>query len=179
MGVSFTRKILLNESVRKHFRGVNTWIRVSSLENLRCDMVDKELLSRKISNLLYYIRQLQAADDINRGKYTADPRSKAFVERYLHLAIEEVFDIANHLVSFCRWREPMGYRDLFTVLKEHDVIPVESLPTFQNMASFRNMLVHHYEKIDDDLVFGIFKKQLPDFILFIDLIKKWTINPKP
>ena len=139
-------------------------------------MVDRELLSRKISKLLYYICQLQEADDINREKYSADPRSKAFVERYLHLAIEEVFDIANHLVSFCRWREPTGYRDLFMVLKEHDVIPVESLPTFQNMASFRNMLVHHYEKIDDEVVFGIFKKKLPDFILFIDLIKKWSVK---
>ena len=139
-------------------------------------MVDRELLLRKTSNLLYYIHQLQEAGDIDWEKYTTDPRSKAFVERYLHLAIEEVFDIANHLVSFCRWREPSGYRDLFTVLKERDVIPVELLPTFQSMASFRNMLVHHYEKIDDDLVFGIFKKKLPDFILFIDLIKKWSLK---
>ena len=105
-------------------------------------MVDRELLLRKTSKLLYYIHQLQEAGDIDWEKYTTDPRSKAFVERYLHLAIEEVFDIANHLVSFCRWREPSGYRDLFTVLKERDVIPVALLPTFQNMASFRNMLVH-------------------------------------
>ena len=75
-------------------------------------MVDKELLSRKISNLSYYISELKRAKDINWKKYTSDSRSRAFVERYLHLAIEEVFDIANHFVSFYRWREPTGYRDL-------------------------------------------------------------------
>lgn len=139
-------------------------------------MVDRELLSRKLSNLSNYINELQRADDINWEKYTVDPRSKAFVERYLHLAIEEVFDIANHLVSFHRWREPTGYRDLLLVLKENRVVPEESLSTFQNMASFRNMLVHHYEKIDDEVVFGIFKKRLPDFILFIDLIRQWSDN---
>jgi uncharacterized protein YutE (UPF0331/DUF86 family) len=139
-------------------------------------MVDRELLSRKLSNLSNYINELQMADDINWEKYTADPRSKAFVERYLHLAIEEVFDIANHLVSFHRWREPTGYRDLLLVLKENHVVPAESLSTFQNMASFRNMLVHHYEKIDDEVVFGIFKKRLPDFSLFIDLIRQWSEN---
>jgi len=141
-------------------------------------MVDQELLSRKISKLLYYIHQLQAADDITKDKYIADPRSKAFVERYLHLAIEKVFDISNHIVSFYRWREPTGYRDLFVILQEQNVIPLKFLTDFQNMASFRNMLVHHYEKIDDDLVFGIFKKKLTNFTLFADLIKKWSLAQK-
>ena len=140
-------------------------------------MVDRELLSRKLSNLSSYVKELQGADDITWQRYTTDPRSKAFVERYLHLCIEEVFDIANHLVSFHKWREPAGYRDLLLVLKEHGVVPEEQLPTFQNMASFRNMLVHHYEKIDDEFVFGIFKKRLSDFILFIDLIKQWSDEP--
>ena len=137
-------------------------------------MVDKELLSRKISNLSCYISELKNAKDINWKKYTTDSRSRAFVERYLHLSIEEVFDISNHLISFCRWREPTGYRDLFSVLQEQGVIPDKLLSTFQNMASFRNMLVHHYEKIDDEVVFGLFKKRLTDFTLFIDLVKKWS-----
>ncbi len=141
-------------------------------------MVDRELLSRKISKLSYYISELKNAKDINWKKYTDDSRSKAFVERYLHLAIEEVFDIANHLVSFCRWREPAGDRDLFSVLKEQGVIPDSLLSTFQNMASFRNMLVHHYEKIDDEVVFGLFKKRLSDFTLYIELIREWSeANP--
>ncbi len=36
------------------------------------------------------------------------------------------------------------------------------------------MLVHHYEKVDDEVVFEIFKKRLSDFTLFIDLIKQWS-----
>ena len=36
------------------------------------------------------------------------------------------------------------------------------------------MLVHHYEKIDDEVVFGLFKKRLSDFILYIHLVKEWT-----
>jgi uncharacterized protein YutE (UPF0331/DUF86 family) len=99
-------------------------------------MVDKELLSRKVSRLRSYIEVLKGAEDINWEKYRSDLRVKAFVERYLHLAIEEVIDIANHLISFHRWREPTGYRDLFTVLKEHGIIDEEHLSAFQNMASF-------------------------------------------
>ena len=136
-------------------------------------MVDRELISRKISNLLYYISGLETADDISWKKYIQDARVRAFVERYLHLAIEEMFYLANHFVSFYSWREPAGYRDLFLVLNEQGVIPAGQLLTFQNMSSFRNMLVHRYEKIDDEVIYAIFKKRLSDFHDFVTLVEKW------
>lgn len=141
-------------------------------------MVDKELLSRKISRLRSYTEALKSAEDIDWEKYKSDLRAKAFVERYLHLAIEEVIDIANHLISFFKWREPTGYRDLFQILKEHGIMSEKDLPTFQNMASFRNMLVHRYETIDEELVFGLFKKRLDDFELFIRMVVNWVERQK-
>jgi len=141
-------------------------------------MVDKELLSRKISRLRTYTEALMSAEDIDWEKYKSDLRAKTFVERYLHLAIEEVIDIANHLISFFKWREPAGYRDLFQILKEHGIMSEKDLPTFQNMASFRNMLVHRYETIDEELVFGLFKKRLDDFELFIRMVVNWVERQK-
>jgi len=141
-------------------------------------MVDKELLSRKLSRLQNYVDVLKTAEDIDWQKYRDDLRIKAFVERYLHLAIEELLDIANHFVSFYQWREPAGYRDLLLILTEHGIFPREHLTIFQNMASFRNMLVHRYENIDDELVFGIFKKRLEDFDLFTTLIMDWVGRQK-
>ncbi len=63
-------------------------------------------------------------------------------------------------------------------VKNEDATPLveEKMPVFQNMASFRNMLVHRYEKIDDEIVYGIFQKRLSDFQLFIDLIQKWVFE---
>ena len=137
-------------------------------------MVDKELVSRKLSQLRMYVDELRRAKDINWEKYRSDLRTRAFVERYVHLAIEEVIDVANHLVSFYQWREPTSFRDLFSILREHDIIPEDDLLTFQRMASFRNMLVHRYESIDDEVVFGIFNKHLSDFDLFIRLVTDWS-----
>lgn len=139
-------------------------------------MVDKELLSRKLSQLREYLNALRNAEDITWKKYEEDLRARAFVERYLQLCIEKVIDIGNHFVSFYRWREPAGYRDLFQVLYENSIIPRKHLSTFQNMASFRNMLVHRYEKTDNEVIFGIFRKRLDDFELFADLIMDWIKN---
>jgi hypothetical protein len=51
-------------------------------------MVDNELVSRNISKLLDYVAGREQAKDINWEKYKSDARSRAFVERYIHLAIE-------------------------------------------------------------------------------------------
>jgi uncharacterized protein YutE (UPF0331/DUF86 family) len=139
-------------------------------------MVDKELLSRKLSQLRESLGELRNAKDITWKIYERDLRMRAFVERYLQLCIEKVIDIGNHFVSFHRWREPEGYRDLFQVLHENGVIPKGHLTSFQNMASFRNMLVHRYEKTDNEVIFSLFRKRLGDFDLFVSLITDWINN---
>jgi uncharacterized protein YutE (UPF0331/DUF86 family) len=80
-------------------------------------MNDLDVLSKKLSSLREYLRHLEQAHDITWTKYTSDIRSKAFVERYLHLCIEETLDICNHIIADNQWREPKNFRDLFTVLQ--------------------------------------------------------------
>lgn len=137
-------------------------------------MVDAELLSRKLSRLQSYVDELRAATDITWETFQSDLRARAFVERYLHLAIEELLDIANHIVSFQQWREPTGYRDLILILSEKGLVPADQLTKFQNMASFRNILVHRYETIQEEVVYGIFRNHLADFDQFIRLITQWA-----
>lgn len=49
---------------------------------------------------------------------------------------------------------------------------------FQRMASFRNMLMHRYESIDEGgwggMVFGTFNKHPGDFDLFVRLVTDWS-----
>jgi len=40
------------------------------------------------------------------------------------------------------------------------------------------MLVHRYETIDEELVFGLFKKRLDDFELFIRMVVNWVERQK-
>lgn len=47
-------------------------------------MVDKELISRKLSQVRMYVDELRRAEDINWEKYRSDLRARAFVERDIH-----------------------------------------------------------------------------------------------
>ena len=91
--------------------------------------------------------------------------------------IEACIDIAQHLIADEKWREPTSYRDTFAVLAENGILHPEDLKRFEPMAAFRNLLVHYYERVDDEIVFGIFRNNLDDFACFADRIvdfqKKW------
>ncbi|MBW1852228.1 MAG: DUF86 domain-containing protein [Deltaproteobacteria bacterium] len=136
-------------------------------------MVNEEVILRKIKRLQEYVNALRQAKDITWEKYRNNIRDRAFVERYVHIAIQSVFDISNHIISYEGWKEPDTYREIFAILASHGVLPEDRVYDFQNMASFRNMLVHHYEKIEDELVFGIFKNKLGDFDLFQKMVLEY------
>ena len=139
-------------------------------------MVNEEVIFRRLIKLKEYVNELREAKDISWEKYKKNVRDRAFVERYIHIAIQTVFDIANHIISYQGWKEPETYRETFAILSSHGVLPEEKVPDYQDMASFRNILVHHYEKVEDEVVFGIFKNKLGDFDLFqksiLEYIKK-------
>jgi uncharacterized protein YutE (UPF0331/DUF86 family) len=58
----------------------------------------------------------------------------------------------------------MSYSDTFKVLHEEKIVSSELFGALDKMAKFRNVVVHHYEKIDAEIVVSILKKDLKDFM---------------
>ena len=75
--------------------------------------------------------------------------------------------MSRTLIADEGFREPSSYRDAFVILMEQGIIPKEEIVTYEKIAMFRNLLVHYYEKINDEIVFSIFKERLGDFENYI------------
>lgn len=141
-------------------------------------MVDPILLERIISDIRSNVKDLKDSNDITWEVYKTDKRARRFIERTLHIIIEGCIDAAQHIVSDEKLREPTSYRDTFAVLTENGILHQNDLARFENIASFRNLLVHYYEKVDDEIVYGIFKNNLSDIDLFIKRIVDYLNTPK-
>ncbi len=126
-------------------------------------MVDRLLVERKISQLDNYLSQIKEFSVISFKEYESDWKIQRIVERTLHLLIETCFDIANQIISDEGFRIPETYADTFVVLFENNVIDENLSKNMQKMAKFRNILVHHYEKIDPAIIISILGKNLEDF----------------
>ena len=131
-------------------------------------MVDELVIQRIIGDIKANINELRRAGDIDWETYRSDIRLRRFVERTLQIIIEAMLDIAHHIISDEGLREPESYREAFRILAENGFLSRERLELYERMAGFRNLLVHYYEKIDDAIVYGIFRKRLGDFEAFIE-----------
>ena len=89
---------------------------------------------------------------------------------YLQVSIECCLDVANHIIAAERFRVPQDYADSFKVVQEQDLVPVNLGKRLQQMAKFRNRLVHLYGTIDDANVHKYINKDVNDLVAFKSII---------
>lgn len=144
-------------------------------------MVDKTLILRKLSELDGYYSQILEFAQVTVAQYSADWKVQRIIERTLQMMIETCVDIAGHIISDKGYRVPTSYSDAFKVLYEEGIVDRGLFNALVKMAKFRNVVVHHYDKVDAEIVVGIVRKDLKDFMAYKDAILsflKMNAHPK-
>lgn len=134
------------------------------------DLVDKNLILRKLADLDTYVRQVGEYSSISTDDYKNNWKTQRIVERTLQMAIELCADIANHIISDRGYRVPTTYADAFSILNENHILDDPLFQSLTNMCKFRNILVHEYDKVDPAIVVSILKNHLQDFALYKTII---------
>jgi uncharacterized protein YutE (UPF0331/DUF86 family) len=127
----------------------------------------------KIAVVMDRVERLRRlSDKINTfNVYAQSADLKDLTERNLQIAIEACFDIGKIIISQKMLRDPKDNKDIFVILAEAGIIGLRSLEFLTPMAGTRNILVHGYDKVDDSLVYGILKRHLNDFDIFLTEIR--------
>ncbi len=133
-------------------------------------MVDKTLLLRKLAELEEYLKQIKEYAKVSAEQYSKDWRIQRIIERTLQMMIETCADIAGHIISDKGYRVPTSYADMFRVLYEKEILAKELFETMEKISKFRNIIVHHYDRIDPEIVVNILRKDLDDFLIFKNTI---------
>ena len=126
-------------------------------------MVKKEIVAARIEKLRQYLKTLHEVEKFRPERFKTDPFIHGTAERYLHLTIECLLDIGNHIIADQGYRKPESYGEIFEILAEEKIIPLELLQELAGMAAFRNVLVHDYLRLDLDVVYRVIKEKLKVF----------------
>lgn len=134
--------------------------------------LDKERILSKIDELQRYIDELEEIKPDDFEEYKNSIEKKRACERLFQISIETVIDIANILVSNLKLGIPSDEDILFEKLAKEKIISKKLEKILKKMKGFRNILVHKYGEVNDELVYENFD-DLNDFAYFIEEISKF------
>ena len=101
-------------------------------------------------------------------------RQKRWALRYGMLeSIQAIIDIACAVVSRYNLGYPDSYADCFRVLRRENVLPNDLTDRLTQPVGMRNVLVHEYLDVDDELLLDALDR-LSDFRAFAEAIRRGT-----
>ncbi|MBE0512623.1 DUF86 domain-containing protein [Candidatus Bathyarchaeota archaeon] len=116
-------------------------------------MLDKNRILSKLDELDSYLSELESIMPKSYEEYVSSIEKKRSCERLIHILIECIIDVCALIVKGLRLGLPAEEEDLFEKLEKNKIISKEMTQKLKSMRGFRNILVHRYANIDDELVF--------------------------
>lgn len=125
-------------------------------------MLDRERILSKIDEMDSYLIELQQVVPSSFEDYRKIEKKRS-CERLLQLIIESIIDVCKMFVSGLKLGLPSDENDLFDKLRNLKIISKKMTDLLREMRAFRNILIHEYATIDDELVYEYSKTKTKDF----------------
>lgn len=84
----------------------------------------------------------------------------------LQRACEATIDIAMYIVSTRKLGIPQTKKEAFKKLEENNIISKDMSKNMQNMTGFRNIAIHDYKEINEEILKEVIEKHLNDLLEF-------------
>ena len=114
-------------------------------------MVDEVRVLRLLRSLADDVSVLRSEADA-KDERRADQMWLRGVKYAFITAIEACIDVAQHVCSSEGWGPPRDNGDAMLVLGRHGVLEPDVAERMRAAVGFRNVLVHQYGDVDDDIV---------------------------
>lgn len=136
-------------------------------------MISSEVINAMIDLIDENIRLIEKLRSQSFESFSNNFRDIQAAKHSLQEAIEACLDIGSHIIAEKGFRRPEDYKDIYKVLEEEGVIDSVLSAKLQEMAQFRNLLVHRYGKIDTKRIFIIMSEDINDVKDFVKIILKY------
>ena len=128
-------------------------------------MLDKNRIASKFAELSGFLKELDQVAPKNYADYQTIEKKRS-CERLMQLSIECVVDVCKLLVSGENLGMPGKEQDILDALEKKKIISTKLTAELKKMRGFRNILVHEYATVDDELAFEIIKTRAAAFTEF-------------
>jgi uncharacterized protein YutE (UPF0331/DUF86 family) len=136
-------------------------------------MSDHDRICAKLDKLRIYYTELKSFSSISLDEYIKNSIYRRAIERTMQLIVECATDINNMLLKMHGNKGAVDYFNSFIDIAEQDIIPIEFALKIAPSTGLRNILVHEYEEINDEVVYNSIKTCLQYYLEYMDLINQY------
>lgn len=128
--------------------------------------LDPDVVRSRCTEIEDSIGRLEQLAALSREQFLADRDSQDIACYRLLIAIEAALALCYHVATRRLRKAPEDYAACFATLGEAGVLPADLSDRLQQMARFRNLLVHVYWKLDYGRVYDIVHSDVADLRRF-------------
>jgi uncharacterized protein YutE (UPF0331/DUF86 family) len=136
-------------------------------------MVKVEVIRKRLNKLDEYIAILNKLSQYSYEEFISEPYFYGSAERFLHLSVEAIIDMGNHIIADSELGVVNWYSDIPMILFEKGYIDEKLQKVWIRMIGFRNTLVHDYVDIDQKIVYDVLKNHIDDLEEFRKLFAQF------
>ena len=129
-------------------------------------------IEKKIKKIESTHSLLKEIGEDSKEKFLTDKIYQGALLYYLYLISDSCIALAEMVIKYKNLPSADSYYESIDTLGEYDVIPANFAYDFAKIASFRNFLAHHYEKVDYIIVCEKSLNKLDDIKMYLQYIKK-------
>ena len=129
-------------------------------------MIDKETISAKFDIIERDMEFLHEFNEMDEDEFLNNYKNIQSAKYSLLEIIEACIHISNHIVAAKMFGRVEEYREIFHMLGQRRVLDPNLASRLEDMAGFRNLLVHRYGDVDNLRVLDTIKNDLDDVLLF-------------
>lgn len=136
-------------------------------------MLDKEFIKNKINYIQQELGELSPYKELSLQEITSDYLKHTFIERVLERIINDALDINQHIIAEKGQEAPNDYKETFIILSKINILPAEFANEISKSVGLRNILVHNYHKLDEEIFYNSIQSCLNDYTKYCAYILKF------
>lgn len=128
-------------------------------------MENKAVLLNKYESIEKCIKRINEEYENNKENLY-DYRRMDCIVLNLQRACEITIDIAMYIISTKKLGLPQTKKEAFDILEKNNIISKELSKNLKAMVGFRNIAIHEYKQIDEEILQDVIENHLNDLINF-------------
>jgi uncharacterized protein YutE (UPF0331/DUF86 family) len=135
-------------------------------------MVDQTILKKRMIQINESLKMIELYLNKNFEEFIHDKIIQNVVEYNLFIIINQMVEIASHIVIDNGYGTVETMSDGFRVQNQRGLIPAEDMETYIRMVGFRNIISHQYISLSKEIVFDVAKNRLVDVKKFLIMLNE-------